>query len=102
MSQVNVIVIHVRAKQAAEYEKLFVERQLPRWRDYQRRGNFISAPFFPSPFGSDEHKSVVKYVIVVEVPSMAEHHEHDSDPDFQEVDPLARAVSPAGPPGFRG
>ena len=34
MSQVNVIVIHVRAKQAAEYEKLFVERQLPRWRDY--------------------------------------------------------------------
>jgi hypothetical protein len=29
MSQVNVIVIHVRAKQAAEYEKLFVEGQLP-------------------------------------------------------------------------
>ncbi len=59
MSQINVIVIHVRAKQAAEYEKLFVERQLPRWRDYQRRGKFISARFFRSQFGSDERKSVV-------------------------------------------
>ena len=77
MSQVNVIVIHVRAKQAAEYEQLFIERQLPRWRDYHRRGKFISARFFRSQFGSDERKSVVKYVIVVEVPSMAEHHEHD-------------------------
>jgi len=27
MSQINVLVIHVRAKQAAEYEKLFAERQ---------------------------------------------------------------------------
>jgi len=61
MSQVNVIVIHVRAKQAAEYEKFFVERQLPRWRDFQRRGKFISARFFRSQFGSDERKAVVKY-----------------------------------------
>jgi hypothetical protein len=45
MSQVNPIVIHVRAKQAAEYEKLFVERQLPRRRDYHQRGKFISARF---------------------------------------------------------
>src|SRR5256886_8732689 len=99
MSQVNVIVIHVRAKQAAEYEKLFVERQLPRWRDYQRRGNFISARVFRSPFGLGEHKSVVKYVIVVEVPSMAEHHEPDSDPPFQEIYRPAGAVPTRGPPG---
>src|SRR2546428_10919748 len=102
MSQVNVIVIHVRAKQAAEYEQLFVERQLPRWRDYHRRGKFINAPVFPSPFGSDERKSVVEYVIVVEGPRMAEHHAHDSDPGFQEFDPLGRALPPDGPPGLRG
>src|SRR3977135_2175337 len=97
MSQVNVIVIHVRAKQAAEYEKLFVDRQLPRWRDYQQRGKFISARFFRSQFGSDERKSIVKYAILVEGPSMAEHHEHDSDPDFQEFDRLADGVYPAAP-----
>src|SRR5436309_15671812 len=96
MSQVNVIVIHVRAKQAAEYEKLFVERQLPRWRDYQQRGKFISARFFRSQFGSEEQKSVVKYVIVVEVPSRTEDHEHDSDPVFEWVDRQAEALRPAG------
>jgi hypothetical protein len=102
MSQVNVIVIHVRAKQAAEYEKLFVERQLPRWRDYHARGKFLSARFFRSQFGSDDRRSVAKYVIVVEVPSMAEHHEHDSDPDFQEFDRLADAFQPEGPLVFGG
>src|SRR2546426_740479 len=102
MSQVNVIVIHVRAKQAAEYEKLFVERQLPRWRDFQRRGEVITARGFPSPLGSGERKGAGKYIIVVEGPSMAEHHEHDSDPDFQEFDRLADEFQPEGPLVFGG
>src|SRR5256885_12700837 len=102
MSQVNVIVIHVRAEQAAAYEKLFTERQLPRWRDYHARGKFISARFFRSEFGSDERRALAKYVIVVEVPSMAEHHEHDSDPEFQEFDRLADDIQPEGPLGFCG
>ena len=32
MSELDVIVIHIRAEQAAEYERLFAERELPRWR----------------------------------------------------------------------
>jgi len=102
MSQVNVIVIHVRAKQAAAYERLFTERQVPRWRDYHARGKFISARFFRSQFGSDEPRAVVKYVIVVEVPSMAEHLEHDSDPEFQEFDRMADEFQPEGPLVFGG
>ena len=58
MSQVNVIVIHVRADQAKEYEALFAQRQLPRWRDYHARGKFLSARFFRSQFGSDERRKV--------------------------------------------
>jgi hypothetical protein len=38
MSELDVIVIHVRAEQAAEYERLFAERELPRWREYKARG----------------------------------------------------------------
>jgi len=102
MSQVNVIVIHVRADQAKEYEKLFAERELPRWKDYQARGKFVSARFLRSQFGSDERRDVAKYVIVVEVPSMAEHQEHDSDPDFQEFDRLADEFQPEGPLVFGG
>ena len=33
MSELDVIIIHIRAEQAAEYERLFAERELPRWRD---------------------------------------------------------------------
>jgi len=31
MSELDVIVIHIRAAQAEEYERLFAERELPRW-----------------------------------------------------------------------
>src|SRR2546428_12158802 len=102
MSQVNVIVIHVRAEQAKEYEALFEQRQLPRWRDYHARGKFLSARFLRSQFGSDERRKVAKYVIVVEGPSMAEHSEHDADPEVPEFDPLRPPLHPEGPPGFRG
>lgn len=102
MSQVNVIVIHVRAEQAREYEEFFAQRQLPRWRDYHARGKFLSARFFRSQFGSDERREVAKYVIVVEVPSMAEHAEHDADPDFQEFDRLADRFQPENPLVFGG
>jgi len=102
MSQVNVIVIHVRAEQAREYEVFFGQRELPRWRDYHARGKFLSARFFRSQFGSDERKKVAKYVIVVEVPSMDEHSEHDADPDFQEFDRLAERFQPEGPMVYGG
>ena len=37
MSELDVIVIHVRAEQAAEYERLFAERELPRRREHKER-----------------------------------------------------------------
>jgi hypothetical protein len=48
MSELDVIVIHVRAEQAAEYERLFAERELPRWREYKARGAFPGRCFTPS------------------------------------------------------
>lgn len=102
MSQVNVIVIHVRSEQAQEYEDLFVQRQLPRWHDYHARGKFLSARMFRAQFGSDERPDVAKYVIVVEVPSMAEHSEHDADPEFQEFDRLADRFQPEHPLVYGG
>jgi hypothetical protein len=46
MSELDIIVNHVRAEQAAEYERLFAERELPRWREYKERGAFLSARIF--------------------------------------------------------
>jgi len=80
MSELDVIVIHIRAEQAAEYERLFAERELPRWREYKARGAFLSARISRVAFGTDNREDVVKYAIAVEVPSHSAHSEHDADP----------------------
>ena len=66
MSELDVIVIHIRAEQAAEYERMFAESELPRWRDYKARGAFLSARISRVAFGTDNRPDVVKYVIAVE------------------------------------
>jgi hypothetical protein len=102
MSELDVIVIHIRAEQAAEYERLFAERELPRWREYKARGAFISARIFRAAFGTDQRQDIAKYVIAVEVPSHAEHSEHDADPGFQEFNRLAGAFQPEEPLVYGG
>jgi hypothetical protein len=54
MSQVNVIAIHVRAKQAAEYEKLFVD---PDFQEFDRLADAFQ-PEGPLVFGGDLIHSV--------------------------------------------
>ncbi|HLQ62300.1 MAG TPA: hypothetical protein VK131_10575 [Candidatus Acidoferrales bacterium] len=102
MSQVNVLVIHIRADQAEEYEKLWAAEELPRWKDYHRRGKFIRARFFRSQFGTDEREEVAKYVIVVEVPGMEAHEEHDRDPGFRRFDKEADRFQPEHPLVYGG
>lgn len=102
MSELDVIVIHIRADQAAEYERLFAERELPRWRDYKAQGAFISARISRVAFGTDRREDVAKYVIAVEVPSHAEHSQHDADPGFQEFNRLADMLQPEDPLVYGG
>ena len=82
MSELDVIIIHIRAEQAAEYERLFAEHELPRWRD--------------------DRKDVVNYAIAVEVPDHAAHSEHDADPGFQEFNRIADMLQPEGPLVYGG
>jgi hypothetical protein len=65
MSELDVILIHIRAEQAAEYERLFAEQELPRWRDYKARGAFLSARISRVAFGTDNRQNVAKSVIAV-------------------------------------
>src|SRR5438270_7576380 len=97
MSQMNVIVIHVRADQADEFQREWEADELPRWRRFKEEGKFLSARIYRSEYGTDERKDVAKFVIVVEVPSMAEHGAHDDDPGFQAWDKRADAYQPEGP-----
>jgi hypothetical protein len=92
--ELDVIIIHIRAGQAAEYERLFAERELPRWRGYKARGAFLSARISRVAFGTDDRQDVIKYAIAVEVPGHASHSEHDADPGFQELNRLADLLQP--------
>jgi len=102
MSEMALIVVRIRAEQAAEYEQLFAEHELPRWREYKERGAFLSARMFRAAFGTDQRDDVISYVIAVEVPSHAEHSQHDADPGFQEFDRLADAFQPEQPLVYGG
>lgn len=102
MSELDVIVIHIRAGQAAEYERLSAERELPRWREYKAQGAFISARIFRAAFGTGQRHEIAKYVIAVEVPSHAEHSQHDADPGFQEFSRPAGAFQPEDPLVYGG
>lgn len=102
MSELDVIVIHIRADQAAEYERLFEERELPRWREFKERGAFLSARISRVAFGTDDRHDIAKYAIVVEVPTHAQHSEHDSDPEFQEFNALADRLQPEHPLVYGG
>lgn len=102
MSELDVIIIHIRAEQAADYERLFAEQELPRWREYKARGAFISARISRIAFGTDDRRDTAKYAIVVEVPSHAEHGEHDADPGFQEFNRLADVFQPEHPLVYGG
>ncbi len=48
-------------------------------------------------FGTDQRDEIAKYVIAVEVPSHAEHSQHDADPAFQESSRLADTFQPEDP-----
>jgi hypothetical protein len=101
MSEMAVLVIRVREQQAADYERLFAASELPRWRDYHRRGLFKSARIFRSAFGSHEEDGIANYVIAVEMAADA-HHQHDNDPGFIEFNRQADAFQPKPPFVFGG
>ena len=101
MSEMAVLVIKIRTEQAGDYERLFEDEELPRWRDYQQRGLFKSARIFRSAFGTEERDGVANYVIVVESEGEG-HHEHDNDPGFQAFNERADAFQPEDPFVFGG
>lgn len=67
-----------------------------------RRGAPSSARIFRAAFGTDRRDDIAKYVIAVEVPSHAEHSQHDADPGFQEFNRLADAFQPEDPLVYGG
>jgi hypothetical protein len=97
MSELDVIVIRIRAGQAAGYERLLAGRELPRWRGYTERGAVISARISRAAFGAGQRDGIARYVIAVEVAGHAGPSQHDAGPRFREFSRLAGAFEPGDP-----
>ncbi|MDQ3955755.1 MAG: hypothetical protein M3285_09425 [Actinomycetota bacterium] len=102
MAQANAIIIRIRANEAEEIERLFEAEELPLWDEYSGAGKFLKARLARIEYGTEERDDVVLYLIYAEVPSMAEHSEHDSDPRFNAFLQKARQFQPEPPSVFGG
>jgi hypothetical protein len=102
MAQANAIIIRIRANEAKEFERLFEAEELPLWNEYSAAGKFLKARLARIEYGTEEREDVVLYLIYAEVPSMAEHSEHDTDPRFNAFLQKAREFQPEPPSVFGG
>lgn len=102
MSQANAIILRIRTDQTQDFETLFEAEELPLWDEYTAAGKFLKARLARIEFGTEERDDVALYLLYVEVPSMAEHSAHDSDPRFNAFLKKAREFQPEGPSVFGG
>jgi hypothetical protein len=102
MAQANAIIIRIRSNEAQEFERLFEAEELPLWDELSAAGKFLKARLARVQFGTEERDDVVLYLIYAEVPSMAEHSEHDNDPRFEAFLKKARKLQPEPPSVFGG
>jgi|GEM_PF-4242519 len=85
MAQANAIIVRIRKEEAAEFERLFEAEELPLWEELSSEGKFLQARLARVEYGSEERDDIALYLIYAEVPSMAEHSQHDRDPRLKRV-----------------
>jgi len=97
MTQTNAIILRFREEEAEDFEALFKKEVLPLWRRFKAQGKIIAASLTPVQDGNRTKKGVRDYILHVEVPSMAEHSEFDSNASFLKFLPKAQAMQPEEP-----
>ncbi len=97
MTQTIAIILKFRTDQAPDFERLFKAEVLPLWSKFKSKGKIISASLTPIQGGMPAKRGVRSYILHVEVPSMVEHEEFDSNPLFNKFLPKAQAMQPEEP-----
>ncbi len=97
MTQTNAIILRFREEQTGDFEVLFKKEVLPLWRQFKAQGKIIAASLTPVQDGNQKKKGVRDYILHVEVPSMAEHSQFDSNSSFLKFLPKAQAMQPEEP-----
>jgi hypothetical protein len=102
MAQANAIILRIRSSEAQDFERLFEAEELPLWEEFSAAGKFLKARLARVEYGSETSDDVVLYLIYAEVPGMAEHSAHDSDPRFEAFLEKVRRFQPEPPLVFGG
>src|SRR5947208_1698046 len=91
------IVLHIAADKAADFEAMFEREELPRWDDYTARARFLEARLIKCRFSHLQQEGIQDYVLQVVMADSEAHHEHDSDPGFEDYNKRADAFQPEEP-----
>jgi hypothetical protein len=102
VTQANAIIVRIRKDKQEEFERLFEAEELPIWDEFVSEGKFLKARLARIEYGTEERDDITLYLIYAEVPTMAEHSAHDSDPRFNAFLKKAQALQPEGPSVFGG
>src|SRR5712692_3617325 len=97
MTQTNSIILRFREEDAGDFEALFKAEVLPLWHKFKTQGKIIAASLTPVQDGNQMKKGLRDCILHVEVPSMTEHSEFDSNPSFLKFLPKAQAMQPEEP-----
>ena len=91
------IVLHIAADRAQEFEALFERDELKRWDDYTARGRFLEARLIRCRHSGLQSEGIQDYVLQVVTADQLAHHEHDSDPGFEDYNQRADEFQPEEP-----
>jgi hypothetical protein len=64
---------------------------------FKAEGKFIGASLTPVLGGDEDQPGIKAYILHVQVPSMAEHEEFDTNAEFLKFLPKAREMQPQRP-----
>jgi hypothetical protein len=82
MSETVAIILSFRPDARNQFEQLFSEEVYPLWKEYQAQGKILAASLTPALDSPEKSDLVQEYILLVEVPSRAEHDQFDTDRRF--------------------
>src|SRR5258708_297007 len=97
MSETVAIILSFRQGKTEKFEKLFSTEIYPLWEEFKTQGKIISASLTPALDAPEMKDGVREYMLLVEVPSRAEHDQFDTDQRFLGFLEKVKSSQPAQP-----
>ena len=102
MSETVAIILSFRKNETEQFEKLFSAEVYPLWEEFKAQGKIIAASLTPALDAPQMKEGIREYILLVEVPSRAEHDQFDTDPRFLRFFEKVKASQPEEPKVWLG